>query len=157
MRDVDGDTCIPRGHKNRSALMLASVGAVLSDLGDRELADVGVDGREYSVLAILQEDAPNSQLEIARLLNKAPAIVVTTIDDLERKGLVERTRDPADRRRSRVTMTAKGEEALAAADRFADMTVADLLSGLDEAELRQLHDLLGKGLRFGLPEWPDRD
>jgi DNA-binding MarR family transcriptional regulator len=162
--DCDGDTvlrmaddrCIPRGHESRTALMLASVGSVLVDLADNELSDVGVDGREYSILAILQEDAPGSQQEIAKLHNTAPALVVSSIDDLEGKGLVERTRDPADRRRSRVTLTKKGEKTLAAADRFADATVAGLLTGLDGAELQQLHDLLAKGLRFGLPEWPEK-
>jgi DNA-binding MarR family transcriptional regulator len=142
----DGDLCIPRGSETRMALLLAQAGAYLLDSADEVLAPVGLDGRGYSILAILHTDGPGSQLELARLLGKAPALVVTAIDELESRGLVERTRDPADRRRSRVMLTKAGERMLTKADKLADEAAASLLSGLDAAELGQLHDLLLRGL-----------
>jgi DNA-binding MarR family transcriptional regulator len=147
---LDGDFCIPRGNETRMALLLARAGAYLLDSADEVLAPVGIDGRGYSILAILNSDGPGSQLELARLLGKAPALVVTAVDELEARGLVERTRDPADRRRSRVMLTKAGERTLEKADKLADEAAAALLSGLDADELAQLHDLLLRGL--GVPD-----
>ena len=128
------------------ALLLVNVGAALSLLADEQLAAAGVDGREYAILSILESDGPGSQLELARLLGKAPAVVVGAVDALEDRGLVERARDPADRRRSRVTMTAAGAKTLRKADTLADDAVADLLAGLDADELRNLRELLARGV-----------
>ena len=138
--------CIPRGDETRMPLLLARAGAYLLDSADELLAPVGIDGRGYSILAILHTDGPGSQLELAKLMGKAPALVVTAIDELEAQGLVERTRDPADRRRSRVMLTKAGERALAQADKLADEAAASLLSGLNAEELAQFHDLLLRGL-----------
>jgi DNA-binding MarR family transcriptional regulator len=141
------ELCIPRGAQGRTALLLVGAGSLLSAIGDDKLAASGLDSREYSILSILDTDGPGSQQELARLLGKAPAIVVAAIDDLEKRGLVTRARDPADRRRSRVTLTKAGSRALAQADELAEAAVAELLSGLDTDELRQLQDLLARGLR----------
>jgi DNA-binding MarR family transcriptional regulator len=141
-----GEFCIPRAGDSRMPLLLARAGAYLVDTSDELLAPAGVDGRGYQVLAILATDGPGSQLELARLLGKAPALVVAAIDELEERGFVERTRDPADRRRSRVMLTKAGERTLAKADKLADEAAASLLSGLDADELAQLHDLLLRGL-----------
>ena len=139
--------CIPRGAERRTALLLVGAGSLLSAIGDDKLAASGLDSREYSILSILDTDGPGSQQELARLLGKAPAIVVAAVDDLEQRGFVTRTRDPADRRRSRVTLTRAGSKALAHADRLAGAAVAELFSGLDADELGQLQDLLARGLQ----------
>ncbi len=140
------DFCIPRAGETRMPLLLARAGAFLVDTADELLAPAGVDGRGYQVLAILATDGPGSQLELAKLLGKAPALIVAAIDQLEAQGFVERTRDPADRRRSRVMLTKAGERTLVKADKLADQAAADLLSGLNGDELAQLHDLLLRGL-----------
>ena len=57
-----------------------------------------------------------------------------------------RTRDPADRRRLRVTLTKRGSKALSDADELAEAAVAELFTGLDADDLRQLRDLLVRGL-----------
>ncbi len=143
---VVDDLAVPQAALGRTALMLVKVGAVLEDIGDLVLAESGLDSREYMVLAILSVDGPGSQHEIARLIGKAPGIVVALVDQLERTGLVERNRDPEDRRRSRVTLTGAGRAALARADELADASVGQILGGLDTAALAQLRTLLERGL-----------
>jgi DNA-binding MarR family transcriptional regulator len=140
------EPCIPRGAQGRTALLLVGAGSLLSAIGDDKLAASGLDSREYSILSILDADGPGSQQELARLLGKAPAIVVAAIDDLEDRGLVTRSRDPADRRRSRVTLTNPGSKALARADELAEAAVAELFTGLDADDLAALQDLLARGL-----------
>lgn len=143
---VNGPPSIPRAAAGRVALLLVNVGVALSEIADHQLAAAGVDGREYAILSILESDGPGSQLELARLLGKAPAVVVAAIDSLEDRGLVARARDPSDRRRSRVTLTPAGSKALRKADALADDAVADLLAGLDGDELKHLRELLARGL-----------
>jgi DNA-binding MarR family transcriptional regulator len=137
---------LPKGLEPRSGLLLVRLGNLLSETADERLAGTGVDGRGYGILAILAEDGPGSQYALAQMLGKAPGVVVAAIDQLEQAGMVERNRDPADRRRSVVTLTAAGRTALARADEIADRAVAEILAGLDADELGRLRSLLTKGL-----------
>ena len=140
------EPCLSRGAATRLALLLVHAGTTLAASAEAHLAPVDLDGRGYSILSIIESDDPGSQQEIARLLGKAPALVVSAIDDLEARGLVERTRDPQDRRRSRVTLTAAGRRTLRRAHQLADEAVAALLPGLDADELDELRALLARGL-----------
>ena len=133
--------------ETRTGLLLGRLGSVLADIADERLSEVGLSGQGYSILAVLAVDGPESQFKLAGLLGRAPGMIVSAIDGLERDGLVKRTRDPEDRRRSIVTLTAAGHRKLARADALADNTVAEILPGLDQAELEQLRALLVKGLR----------
>ena len=53
---------------------------------------------------------PPSQLELSRRLNLDPTIIVGLLDELEERGLVTRVRDPADRRRHLLELTAAGRK-----------------------------------------------
>lgn len=132
--------------ETRTGLLLGRLGAVLADIADERLSAHGLSGRDYSILAILAVDGPDSQYRLASLLGRAPGIIVSAIDGLQRQGLVKRTRDPEDRRRSIVTLTAAGQRKLARADALADKTVTEILPGLNQTELEQLRTLLIKGL-----------
>jgi DNA-binding MarR family transcriptional regulator len=57
---------------------------------------------------------------------------------------VERRRDPADRRRYRLTLTPAGRRTLARYDALAAQAEADVLAPLSEAERRRLLDLVAK-------------
>ncbi len=137
---------IPRGVQDRMGLLLVRIGAALSEVADERLADASLGGRDYGILAILATDGPESQYELAKLLGKAPGMVVGAIDGLEDAGLVQRTRDPADRRRSRVRVTRAGTKALARADELAGRTLAEVFPNLDRRELARLGELLAKGV-----------
>ncbi len=139
---------IPRGVTRRLGFLLAALGGRIEQLAAAPLAEFGLSGHDYSVLAILTVDGPGTQHEIARLMNKAPGVIVAAVDQLESKGFVERQRDPADRRRSRVTPTAAGAKVLARADKVGDRLVAEVLDGLSPAEIDQVQELLERGLRL---------
>ena len=118
----------------------------MTEIADEQLAEVGLTGRGYAILSILVHDGPESQLELAQMIGKTPALVVPSIDQLEDAGLVERVRDRSDRRRTRVEVTRKGVKTLARADVIADRVVATTLAGLDDSELAELARLLQKGV-----------
>jgi DNA-binding MarR family transcriptional regulator len=151
-RTPDSGFAIPLGTRNRLSFMLFQVGEILAEIADDRLADSGLDSRGYCILATLSVDGPGTQHELARLLGKAPGLIVIAIDQLEANGFVQRNRDPHDRRRSRVTLTPAGERALARADELADATISELLGGLDRSELTQLRSLLTRGLALTEPQ-----
>jgi MarR family transcriptional regulator, lower aerobic nicotinate degradation pathway regulator len=139
------------GSYGRLAFILFQVGEAVAWAADEILPNSGLDARGYCILAILSADGPGSQQELAQLLGLGPGVMVAEIDQLERKGFVERNRDPSDRRRSRVTLTSQGVKTLAEADGMADELAATLLGGLDDTERAQLLALLTKGLRLEPP------
>jgi MarR family transcriptional regulator, lower aerobic nicotinate degradation pathway regulator len=148
---VNPEIPIARGARNRIGFQLVFLGSVIEHLADSRLEGSGVDARGYCILATLSVDGPGSQHELARLLGKAPGVIVAEVDQLEAKGLVQRNRDPQDRRRSRVTLTDAGGKALAHADQIADEVIAELFHGLDADELAQLKALMNKGLEVEVP------
>lgn len=144
---VAGTYPMPIGFEKRTAMLLARIGGVIGEVGDERLAPIGIDASDYAILSILDTDGPGSQHELAELLGKAPGLLVAALDDLEARKLVERVRDPADRRRSRVALTKAGKRALARADKVGDELLSELFPSLDGAELEELARLLEDGIR----------
>jgi DNA-binding MarR family transcriptional regulator len=116
----------PRGITDRPALLLVKVGNQIVDRAEDALAEMGLSGRQYMLLAVLSSDEPPSQLELAGLCGLLPAQVVPALDKLEERGLVARTRSETDRRRSVVTVTDAGREALEQADELGRSLVSQL-------------------------------
>lgn len=98
------------------------------------------------VMAVVDRMGPVSQREISDRLGVDASDVVGVLDVLEGAGLVERRRDPEDRRRHAVVITEAGRRAnrrLAALRAQAEERV---LAGLDPAERRQLAELLHRAV-----------
>jgi DNA-binding MarR family transcriptional regulator len=71
---------------------------------------------------------------------------VILLNGLEENGLIERTRDPEDRRRHIVAITPKGYRALEKAERQLETVEDDVLGNLDARERDELRELLAKAL-----------
>jgi len=96
------------------------------------------------VLAVVARLQPVSQREISDHLGLDASDVVGVLDVLEAAHMVQRRRDPSDRRRHAVVLTEAGETA---ARRFADLRAAAedrVLADLDADERRLLVDLLNR-------------
>lgn len=106
---------------------------------DDRLAARGLRLRHMAVLAVLAE-APSAQLEVGRRLDLDPSDVTSTVDDLEARGMVERTVDPSDRRRRLVALTRAGRRELTQLERIAGSLADTLLGPVSERRRRQLHD-----------------
>jgi DNA-binding MarR family transcriptional regulator len=81
---------------------------------------------------------------LAKTLMLSPAGMTSRVDRLAERGLVERAADPADRRSSRVVLTAAGRARIDAAVTDHVANEARLVSPLDASEQRQLDRLLRK-------------
>ena len=130
---------MPRGVLKRPALLLVKAGNEIASRADDPLAEIGLSGRQYMVLAVLDGDTPPSQQELAGMCGLLPAQVVAVADELERRGLVARQRAESDRRRSVVSLTAEGAEILARADGLGERLIAEL----DPETRRAVVDALG--------------
>ena len=97
--------------------------------------------RQFQLLGLLADHGPMGQRELGQAMGTDPSILVTLLNPLEADGMVARTRDPADRRRHVVTVTAKGKRKLdlaAEAQRQAEDAIFAGLSTEQRAQLREL-------------------
>lgn len=103
------------------------------------LAGLDLNAREFLVLSFVRASADLSQQELSTRLGLDPTIVVGLIDALESRGLVVRTKDPADRRRNVLSLTPAGiavhDEAVAEATTAQEAFLAPLPAG-DRARVR---------------------
>lgn len=70
----------------------------------------GLTESQFGVLEALLHLGPLCQRELAEKVLKSAGNMTTVVDNLERRGLVERRRDGSDRRVVTVHLTARGEE-----------------------------------------------
>ena len=106
------------------------------------------------VLQVVAAREPVSQREVSEMLLLDPSDLVTLVDILERAGLVERRRDPADRRRYALEVTPRGQLAVVRLREINRETNEELLAPLDEQERKQLAELIRRVVRHhtGLAE-----
>jgi DNA-binding MarR family transcriptional regulator len=98
--------------------------------------------RQFQLLGLLHDQGALGQRELGQVMEIDPSILVTLLNPLEAEGLLSRRRDPLDRRRHLVTLTARGERRLAAAARAQREAEDELFAGLDQSQREQLRVLL---------------
>ena len=99
--------------------------------------------RMETLAAIVNMQGPVSQRDLARRLRVEGATITRMIDLLSADGLVERSAHPTDRRVNLLRVTEAGDAALRKIFRVYDMFRADLLKGISEEELGELHRVTG--------------
>jgi MarR family transcriptional regulator, lower aerobic nicotinate degradation pathway regulator len=136
------DLSLPAGVERRLSMLVSRLGNEVRMRAADGLAELGLDGRGYVTLAVLADDQPRSQQELARMIGKVPGLVVTVIDELEEGGFVARRRSGEDRRRTIVELTERGRTALAEADRLAARVEDELFAALGAEQRAAFRDAL---------------
>jgi MarR family transcriptional regulator, lower aerobic nicotinate degradation pathway regulator len=108
------------------------------------LAAVGSIGYHYRLLAALEEFGPASQATLGRRTGIDRSDVVAALNDLTARGQVQRTPDPADRRRNTITITPAGTEQLRLLEGVLAGVQDKLLAPLAPTEREQLTRLLAR-------------
>lgn len=132
---------IPPSVANRPGALLVIAARTGQELARHRLAPLGLTVQLCGVLIRLAE-GPLSQHELGLQLGIDRTTVVELIDDLERKGYVERRRNPADRRSYLLTLTARGRTFQKRAAQAFDAAAQDVFAPLEPAELRAISDML---------------
>jgi DNA-binding MarR family transcriptional regulator len=137
--DLDGG--LPRPPAQRTGYLLIHADLRLHRRGDQVLTPTGLQMRHFGALATVAQRGPCTQQELAHQLGVTETAMVQVVDELHGQGLVERDRDPRDRRRYALLLSGDGQARLAAARRALDPVhaeVTELLGEDGDAELRHL-------------------
>jgi DNA-binding MarR family transcriptional regulator len=118
---------------------------------------LGMHLRHLMTLSYLRDHDRSPQQELADVLCMDANNVVLLLNELEDLGYVARLRDPGDRRRHLVELTAGGRRALASAERAQETIEDDVLQALDPQERATLWRLLTRALYAAEPPSAARD
>ena len=107
---------------------------------------IGMKLKQLITLELLVKNEGCLQQELGATLMVDPNNCVLLLNDLDDRGYVERQRDPKDRRRHIVVITAAGQKALDKAEAKLEALEGEVLVNLDPAEREQLRDLLARAM-----------
>lgn len=116
---------------------------VRADRHKEKLEPLGLSARSSALLkALVILPQPVAQSEICEALVLDQASVAILAEGLESKGLIQRVRDPRDRRRYAVTLTPEGAKLQQEAERRSQQIRQELFDGMSPEDLGQLSSLL---------------
>jgi DNA-binding MarR family transcriptional regulator len=132
----------PRELVGSTAHLLKRLGWSIKERSLEAFEGTGVSPMHYGVLVLLEEDPRETQGTIADALGYDRSHLVGLLDELEEAGLVERRRDPEDRRRHLVTLTPQGRKALTKLRTIAKRVEDEFFAPLDADQRATLHAIL---------------
>jgi DNA-binding MarR family transcriptional regulator len=125
--------------------LIYTVSAIMRKASDRALAPMGLSVAQTPVLVVLREAGrPMMITEIARSLHLETPSVTTMVDRLSDRGLVERAKDPKDRRKALVALTRKGRNLVESIREPGRQLEEEMFGALNSAERKTLRTLLKK-------------
>lgn len=141
---------IPAGLAERTGYLLTAAHLRRRGRFEELLRGAGIGAADFGTLATVAELGPMSQQQVAEQLSLTGTAVVQIVDRLEADGLVERRRNPSDRRSYALKLTEKGEATLERAQSALEQSSAELAEILGgRSQERELHGLLRKLLGAG--------
>lgn len=145
----------PAALRRRTTYLTARLAAEVRRRCTERLAELGLGQYQHAILCCLDEFGPQIQKEAATRLGIDSGDLVGFVDDLQDAALVERQRDPGDRRRQVLTLTPHGKQVLQEAERLLDQATAEAYHPLTPAEREALHGFMLRILAHGEPDaWP---
>jgi MarR family transcriptional regulator, lower aerobic nicotinate degradation pathway regulator len=147
----------PKELLSSTTFLLKRLGFAAKDHSHSAFEGTGLSPFHFAVLALLEEDPRETQAAIADALGYDRSHVVRLLDELEERDLVVRKRDPDDRRRHVVKMTADGRKALTKLRTIVSRLEDKFLAPLDADEREALHALLVRLAAHHDPRCSPRD
>ena len=125
-----------------TSFLLKRLGMVAKEQAIDAFEQLGVSPYHYAVLLVLDEGSRDTQGSIADALGYDRGQLVGVLDELEESNLVERRRDPSDRRRHIVRMTSGGKRTLTKMRAVMKRLDDEFFAPLDDAERATLQAIL---------------
>ena len=111
---------------------------------DRLAVGLGVTRAQWKVLFKLTRKPGLRQVELADMLELEPITLCRIVDRLEEAGLVERVRDPEDRRAWRLHVTAKAQPLIDKLQAVGAELVEQAFSGIDPKDIDIARNVLAR-------------
>ena len=111
---------------------------------DRKAAALGVTRAQWRLLAHLSRTPGGRQVELAERMDIEPITLCRIVDRLEEAWLVDRRRDPNDRRAWQLFLTATAEPLLERLHALADQLQEEAFAGLGEASVSAMRAALAQ-------------
>lgn len=127
-----------------SAFLLTQLGTHCAQAFARRIGELDLTPPQTGLLRAIARAPGSSQQVLAELLGTPATRLVALVDGLEQRGLVERRRNPSDRRLHAVHLTDAGTALMADIGRVAREHDDAVLASLDADERAHLHELLAK-------------
>ena len=137
----------PAALARNTGFLMSKVSQLAREGFERALEPMGLKARHYGVLTALAGEGPHAQRDLGEKLSVDRTTMVGLVDELEGLGLVERRRDPEDRRRYDLALTDAGRRTVSEAETIAARVQDAVLAPLEDAERRRLHEMLSIVLR----------
>jgi DNA-binding MarR family transcriptional regulator len=131
-------------HAPGAMVLLTRLAKVVYRRSDAE--QLGMSLRWYVTLSFLNDHDGASQQALGEALCVDANNLVLLLNELEAAECAERRRDPLDRRRHLVHITAKGRRALDRAERAQEAVEDEVLAALEPGERATLRELLARAL-----------
>jgi DNA-binding MarR family transcriptional regulator len=125
-----------------ATFLLKRLGYAAKDQAMAAYERTGLHPYHHGVLIAVGEGGHETQGSIADALGYDRGQLVGLLDELEERGLVERRRDPEDRRRHLVSLTPEGKKTLGHLRAVARQSEDEFLDPLTDEERATLHALL---------------
>ena len=121
---------------------VSSSAKVMSRAFERELAQAGGSQPVWLILLALKQQRWRTQQELAAAVGIEGPTLTHHLDGLEKSGLIDRIRDPDDRRAVRVELTDAGDKLFQRLAKAAIGFDKRLRAGLSDAELAAFRNVL---------------
>jgi DNA-binding MarR family transcriptional regulator len=124
--------------------LVAQVGGLAAMRFADRITTAGVTPPQAGLLRVVAAEPGRTQQAVSTQLGLLPSRLVMLVDELEGRGLLERRRDPNDRRNYALYVTDAGRAVLQDIGRAAQAHGEDFLAPLSKADRATLADLLGR-------------
>ena len=123
---------------------IAETAHALRKAFDRRASALGVTRAQWKVLFRLTRFPGLRQVELADMLDVEPITLCRIVDRLEEAELVERQRDPEDRRAWRLQVTDKAKPLVERLKSLGSELVGEAFADIDRLELDQVRGVLAR-------------
>lgn len=127
-----------------SLIEIGETGHAIRRAFDRRAATLGVTRAQLRVMSRLSRFPGLRQVDLADHLDVEPITLCRIVDRLEEAGLVERQRDPADRRAWRVELTGKAEPIVGKLRQLAAQLAAEVFEGVSAQDIEAMRSVLAR-------------
>jgi DNA-binding MarR family transcriptional regulator len=136
------DSPVPLGRVLSFMRLLWAVDHGLTQVSRRMQRTLGVTGPQRLVVRLVGQSPGVSAGALAEALYLHPSTLTGVLKRLQDRGLIERTTDPADGRRSRLCLTARGKEVDGLSAGTVEARIRTAMTGMSDADLAAAERIL---------------